>query len=203
MSAPTAPGTGPHTPTSTILERLISEAPAGDVTIAWLMNQLRPRSFGIILLLLGVCGMLPLLSPVAGLLLAVPAFQMIRADPGPIFPRRLSQRPVPTDKLAALLARLIPALRWLERFVRPRWPTPFQATKRVIGVVVLLLGLGLFVPIPLSNVPVGLTIILVAFAYLEEDGVLLALSLAAALVLFAVGGVALWGTIEATDWLTA
>lgn len=201
MSSPTATGMQPHTPTSAILERLIDEAPAGDVTIAWLMNQLRPRSFGLILLLLGVCGMLPLLSPIAGVLLAVPAFQMIRADPRPIFPRRLSQRTVPTTKLAALLARLIPALRWLERFVRPRWPTPFQATKRVIGVVVLLLGLGLFVPIPLSNVPVGLTIILIAFAYLEEDGILLALSLAMALVLFGAGGVALWGTIEAGNWL--
>jgi hypothetical protein len=203
MSAPTAASTGPHVPTSTILERLIEQAPAGDVTIAWLMNQLRPRSFGLILLLLGVCGMLPLLSPIAGVLLAVPAFQMIRADPRPIFPRRLSQRVVPATKLAALLARVVPALRWLERFVRPRWPTPFQATKRVIGVVVLLLGLGLFVPIPLSNVPVALTIILIAFAYLEEDGILLALSLAIALVLFGAGGVALWGAIEAGNWLAA
>jgi hypothetical protein len=68
----------------------------------------------------------------------------------------------------------------------------------VIGFVVFLLGLGLFVPLPLSNIPVGLTIILVAFAYLEEDGVLLAASLVLSLVLLVVGGAALWSSITAT-----
>ena len=69
-----------------------------------------------------------------------------------------------------MLVRIIPALRYLERFIRPRWPTPFEITKRVVGVVVLLLGVCLLAPIPLSNLPVSLTIVLVAFAYLEEDG---------------------------------
>ena len=89
-------------------------------------------------------------------------------------------------------------LRYLERFVRPRWPTPFEMTKRVIGGVVLLLGIGLLAPLPLSNVPVGLTVILVAFAYLEEDGVLLAAALVLALAVFAIGMGALWGSIAAS-----
>ena len=100
------------------------------------MGYLRGRSFGIILLLLGVCGLLPVVSAVAGLMLAIPAFQMILAHPAPIFPRRIAERPVATDKLAAMLVRIIPALRYLERFIRPRWPTPFEITKRVVGVVV-------------------------------------------------------------------
>jgi hypothetical protein len=185
-------------PTSVVLEGLLKHAPAGEVTLAWLLDHLRTRSFGIVLLLLGIVGLLPVVSPAAGVLLFIPAFQMMRARPTPVFPRKIAQRALPTDKLTSMVMHVTPALRYLERFIRPRWATPFQTTKRVIGFVVLLLGLGLFAPFPLSNVPVGLAIILVAFAYLEEDGVLLAAALTASLVLFALGGAALWSSIAAT-----
>ncbi len=194
-------GAEPHVPTSVLLERLARDAPAGHVTLAWLMGGLRTRSFGVVLLVLGVCALLPVVSPAAGLLLAIPSFQMVRVHPGPVFPWRVAERPIATDKLAVMLARVIPALRLLERFVRPRWPTPFGATQRVIGGAVLLLGLGLLAPFPLSNVPIGVTVVLVAFAHLEEDGVLLALALVLALGLFAVGAVALWSTVAALLWL--
>jgi hypothetical protein len=192
----------PHVPTSAVLERLIRDAPAGHVTLAWVMGHLRTRSFGIILLLLGVFGLIPIVSPVAGLMLVVPAVQMIRAHPAPMFPRRVAERPVATATLVAMLLRIIPALRYLERFIRPRWPTPFQTTKRVIGGFVLLLGVTLLTPIPLSNVPPSLTIVLMAFAYLEEDGILLAIALAIALGLFAAGAATLWSTVAAMVWLT-
>lgn len=186
----------PHVPTSAILARLVEQAPTGTITFGWLFEQLQPRSFGIILLLLGVMGMAPLVSPLAAALIAVPALQMIRAHAGPVFPRRLAARAIPVERLRAVLARVIPALGFLERFVRPRWPTPFQATKRIVGAIVLLLGLGLLAPIPLSNVLIGLVIVAIAFAYLEEDGLLLALSLAAALCLFAAVVAALWGSVD-------
>src|SRR5271165_3874059 len=188
-------------PTSVVLARLIHNAPAGQVTLAWLMDHLHTRSFGIILLLLGVCGLLPVVSPIAGLLLFIPAFQMIRARPAPIFPRWVAERPIATDKLADMLMRIIPALRYLERFIRPRWPTPFETTKRVIGGFVLLLGVSLLAPLPLSNIPISLTIILVAFAYLEEDGVLVVVALTISLGLFAAEAAALWSTLAAMLWL--
>lgn len=191
-----------HVPTSVVLEGLIHNAPAGQVTLTWLMGHLPTRSFGIILLLLGVCGLLPLLSPIAGLALALPAFQMIRGHQAPFLPRSFADRPIETDKLSGILMRVIPALRYLERFIRPRWVTPFEATKRVIGGFVLLLGLCLLVPLPLSNIPVSLTIVLVAFAYLEEDGLLLAVALTITLGILAVVAAALWSTIAEMIWLT-
>jgi hypothetical protein len=189
---------GTNVPTSVILARLVRDAPAGHVTLAWLMDHLRTRSFGIVLLLLGVCGLLPVLSPLAGLLLFIAAFQMIRAQAAPVFPRRIAERPIATDELSAMLLRIIPALHYLERFICPRWRTPFETTKRVIGVAVLLLGVCLLAPIPLSNIPIGLTVVLLAFAYLEEDGVLLAV----AFVLFAAGAAILFSTVAAVGWLT-
>jgi len=188
----------PYEPTSAILEGLIQGAPAGHVTMDWLVAHLRSRSFGILFLVLGVCGLIPLISPLAGLLLVILAFQMVRGHDGPLLPRRLGSRPIATAKLVSMLSRVVPVLRYLESFVRPRWPMPVEISKRVVGGIVILLSLGLFVPFPLSNVPFGLNIVLLSFAYLEQDGVLLSLALVAALCLLAAVLGATWSTISAT-----
>jgi len=44
-------------------------------------------------------------------------------------------------------------LGYLEKAIHPRWHTPIEATKRLVGAVVVLLSATLvFIPIPLSNV---------------------------------------------------
>jgi hypothetical protein len=181
-------------PTSRVLRALLDEATAERVSLGWLMDRLGERSFGIILLLLAFLALIPGASPIAGILLTVPAFQMIRAHAGPVFPRRLASRSFETRRLVAVVRRAVPLLRYLERFIYPHWTTPFEATRRLVGGVVLLLSLTLFIPVPLSNIPPAAVISLVAFAYLEEDGALLSLALIAALVLLAViiSG-AIWG----------
>jgi hypothetical protein len=142
--------------------------------------------------------LIPLISPLAGLLLVILAFQMVRGHDGPLLPRRLGSRPIATAKLVSMLSRVVPVLRYLERFVRPRWPMPVEISNRMVGGMVILLSLGLFIPFPLSNVPFGLNIILLSFAYLEQDGVLLSLALVAALCLLAAVLGATWGTMSAT-----
>jgi hypothetical protein len=52
----------------------------------------------------------------------------------------------------------------------------------------------LFAPIPLSNVVPALVIVLIALAYIEDDGVLLSIGLLAALVVLTVVAAAVWGT---------
>ena len=192
----------PQLPTSVVLEHLILDAPSDRVKLGWLIERLGSRSFGFVLLLLGICALLPMVSPIAGLLLTIPAFQMIRAHAAPVFPQRVAHRSVATDNLAAVIRQIIPPLRYLERLVRPRWSTPFETTKRVIGGFVLTLGLCPLVPLPLSNIPVGLTVMLLAFAYLEEDGILLSVAMLIALILFAAGGAGLWSMIAGILWLT-
>ena len=173
-------------PISTILQNLLLQTADETVTLGWLMRRLGRRSFGIILLLLGLLACLPGVSAVAGVLIAILAYQMIVARSGPGFPRFFVSRAFKKQRFAILLARAAPALRFLERFIRPRWQTPFEVTKRVVGGAVLLVGCLLFVPIPLSNVPPALAIVLLAFAYLEEDGALLCATLLIILTLLLV-----------------
>jgi hypothetical protein len=186
-----------RTPTSTILARLADEAPGGDVSLAWVMENLQARSFGLVMLLLALLASIPGLSPVAAVLIVMPALQMIRGHDRPVLPARLARRRISSERLRALLRRLVPPLVWLERIVRPRWPTPFQVTKRGIGSLVLLLSATLLTPVPFSQLLPAGAIALLSIAFLEEDGILLAISLLVSLVSLAITAALAWGAFEA------
>jgi hypothetical protein len=148
MPRPPADPTG-LVPTSAVLQRLHDEVPANHFTLGWLMHILRRRSFGIIMLLLALVAIVPGLSIVAGLLLMIPAFQMIAGKPAPVFPRRVATCSLPTKYFAAVVQRSLPVLRYLEKVVHPRWHTPLEATKRLVGTIVVVLSATLvFIPIP-------------------------------------------------------
>lgn len=186
-----------HIPTSEVLRGLLAEAPAEGVTFGWLLGRLHKRSFGVVLLLLAVIGLTPGTSPVVGLLLAIPALQMILARETPAFPRTIMSRRFSTQRLVRMVDRTVPVLRRMETVIRPRWKMPFETTTRVVGLVVLVLAGVFFVPIPLSNVVPAVTIMLIALAYLEEDGVLLAVSLAMAAAVLIATAITVWQSVEA------
>jgi hypothetical protein len=196
------PHTASHVPTSVVLQELLDGAPADHFTLDWLIDSLPERSFGIVMLLLAVLAMVPIGSVVPGLLLAILAAQMTVGRPGPAFPRRIATHPLPTRHLVRMGRQPILVLKSLERVIRPRWPMPFGATKRVIGVVVFLLTcLILLAPVPLTNVPPAADIALISLAYIEEDGVLLAIALMGALILLAIASAAVWGAALSAVWI--
>lgn len=189
-------------PTSAVLQRLHDEMPTDRFTLGWLMRSLHKRSFGIIMLLLALVAIAPGLSVVAGLLLMIPAFQMIAGKPAPVFPRRIAEHSFPARRLAAVLQRSVPVLGHLERVVHPRWHTPAAAAKRLVGAVVVILSATLvFIPIPLSNEVPALVIALISLAYIEEDGVLLSIALLAAVMVLAVATAAAWEILAGAKWL--
>ena len=188
-------------PASAVLQRLLDDAPADHFTLVWLLGHLHRRSFGFIMLLLALVAMVPGISIVAGLLLAVPALEMIAGHAAPVFPRRIATRSLPTRYLA-VVRRAIPVLRYLEKATHPRWHTPYEATKRVVGFVVLLLdALLLLTPVPMIQVVPGLVIVLLSLAYLEEDGVLLSIALLLAVALMAISAAAVWGMVVGVAWI--
>jgi hypothetical protein len=198
------PDPAPHVPTSEILDRLLKllkDASPDHVTVAWLFGSLRERSFGIMLLLIALGGLIPGVVVLAGLALLIPAFQMILARPFPVLPGFIASRRFSTRSVACLIYYATPPLRWLERFTYPRWPTPFETTKRVIGVVVFLLALTLLFPLPFFYVIPSFVIMLIAFAFLERDGVLLSISLLLAIISVAITAATVWATIIVARFL--
>lgn len=189
-----------YVPASDMIEELFGRAPA-EVTPAWLIANLHERSFGIVLLLMAVIGMLPGASGVVGVLLLFPAWQLMRARETPELPRFLGQRRLSGEKVRRLGRRLRWPLRKLEAIIRPRWPEIFELMRRAIGVTILLLALTMLWPFPFSQVPPALAIMLLAIAHLEEDGVLLVVAMVGALASAAVTGATVWAAIRTTGWL--
>ncbi|MFA5120029.1 exopolysaccharide biosynthesis protein [Zavarzinia sp.] len=93
----------------------------------------------------------------------------------------------------ALLRRAIPAARFLEKLVHPRWRPPAGTTRRITGLVMLLLGVTMLSPIPLTGIAPALAITLISFADLERDGLLLGIACLAAFLLLETAFATVWG----------
>jgi len=190
----------PHVPTSVALMRLLGDAPADRVSLAWLIGRLGKRSFGLLVLIVAFLGLAPAVAMLAMLLLPFPAIQMVLGHERPNLPHFLARQSIPTRRLSRLAAWSIPSLRRMEVFIHPRWPTPLEATKRLVGLTILLLAVTLIAPFPFNIIPT-LVIILIAFAYLEEDGMLLCISMVAAALSFSITAGTLMATMRATGFL--
>ena len=181
------PATRERTPSSRVLADLLRQAPPDQFTLGWVLSTLHQRSFGVVILFLGVLATAPVGSSVPGIMLT--AWQSI-------FARFITNRWLPTQYLFRLGDRAIPVLRYLERVVHPRWPRAFEAARHFVGVVVLLLTAALLLtPIPFSNIAPAVLIVLISLAYIEEDGPLLCLAFLFAVILISIASVAVWGTI--------
>ena len=185
-----------------MFQQLLDEVPPDHFTLDWLMGRLGKRSFGIIMLLLAVVGLAPGVSIIAGLLLFIPAFQMILGHAAPLFPRSIAARPLPTPQLTAVVRRAVPALQKPREFRLSALAHPAPGGEAARGHLVLLLDITLtFTPLPFSNIPPALVIGLISLAYLQEDGLVLSAALALAIALLAVDGLAVWETVRDAEWL--
>jgi len=190
-----------YIPTSVELSRILDRAQEPRVPVAWLMAQLGRRSFGLTFFVMGLVALLPGASTLVGVLLAWPAIQLALGHEVTALPRIIASRKVGVDRLARAIRILTPHLEWLERLVRPRWPELFRTTRWMIGLVMLLLGLTMIVPVPFGHVVPALVVILLAVAYMEEDGLALLVSLIGALASLAITAATVWGTVATVDWL--
>lgn len=190
----------PHIQTSVALTQLLDDAPTDHVSLAWLISRLGNRSFGLLMLIVAFFGLAPAIAMLAMLLLPFPAIQMILGHERPSLPHFLARRSIPTQRVSRLALWAIPLLKRMEVVIRPRWPTPFQTTKRLVGLTILLLAVTLLAPFPFNIVPT-LVIMLISFAYLEEDGLLLCVSLVAALFSVLITAGMVLATVRTTGFL--
>ena len=190
-----------NVPTSVQLSKMLDRAEASEVSVGWLVEQLGRRSFGLTFLVMAVVALLPGASTIVGVLVAWPAVQMVLGRDAAMLPTLIACRMVRVDKLARAIGFAAPRLAWIERLIRPRWPPPFEMAKRLTGIVMLLLGLTMILPVPFGNVLPALAIMLLALTYLEEDGIAFLIAMIAALASLAITAATVWGTVETIDWI--
>lgn len=169
---------------SLILEKLAREAD-GSITIEQIRQAFGDRSFATLLVLFACFNLLPL-PPGSTLIFGPPmlllAAQMVTGRRTVWLPRFLLEKSVSAERFRDLSERFTPKIRWLERFIRPRfWPFPQYHGDRAIGLMLLVLATATTVPVPFGNWLPAFSCALLGLALSERDGLLFAVAVVSTL----------------------
>lgn len=164
--------------TRAVLDEFASGDPHDHLRVGDLVSDLRQTAFGMLLFI----AVLPAFIPIPGLAGAIsgPLVMLIGAQlliglRKPWLPGFLARRGPYRKTLARFRDTLSPWLRRLERLVRPRmaWVLDHYLAGAFTGLLLVLLGVLLALPIPFTNYLFGVLLLLFVFALLERDGALM------------------------------
>lgn len=186
----------------------LSAGPADDVVpLRSVTEGLGGSMFGMLLFIATLPAFLPIpgvAGALSGPLVSLVGLQLLVGMRRPWLPRVIGERGPRRGTLARFEQRVSPWLRRLERLIRPRLARLIDhpAATFVTGLLLVLLGLLLALPIPFTNYLFGLLLLAYALALVERDGVLLIIAWIAGLAAVASFGIA-GGTLAAlaTDWM--
>ncbi|MGK0375784.1 MAG: hypothetical protein ACJA2E_002269 [Arenicella sp.] len=174
--------------TSALLAETLNAIDSTHVSIGDLMMQFQRRSFGGVLLILALLAMVPGISVFAGIAMVVPAFQLFMGLPAPVFPNFIQQRQVGVASLQKWGVMISRGVERLETLVVPRWPSlSNRLARRLIGLVILFLGIVVSIPFPFSNFPPALATICFALGLLERDGLMIIIAAILSAIAFTIG----------------
>lgn len=165
--------------TVALLRAALMSAPGERIAVEDLLDSLKRRAFGFLLLLLAIPNFIPVplgIGGIMGVLVIGLGLEMLIGLEHPWIPGFLRRRTMSRDGLLRFLDRIAPFSGRLERICKPRLQ---RLTRRpftfVSGAIMILIGILLALPIPFTNYVFGGMLIAFAFALVERDGVLLAL----------------------------
>ncbi|HET6545249.1 MAG TPA: exopolysaccharide biosynthesis protein [Rhodanobacteraceae bacterium] len=169
-----------HQPRTTeLLTQTVAARTGETITLGEFIEPLGERAFGFLLLALALPNFIP--APIGvggamGVLVILVGLQMLIGLEQPWLPATLRRRGLARKSVQRFIARITPLLRWLEHISRPRWERLAEhPAHRLSGLLLIVLGAALALPIPFTNYPFGLVLLAFAVALIERDGALLVL----------------------------
>ncbi|MEZ5930831.1 MAG: exopolysaccharide biosynthesis protein [Alphaproteobacteria bacterium] len=199
---------GSYDHTSERLRSLVSDAEHGCLSIDAIAGTLRNRALGMSMLIFAIPCCLPMppgVPVLSGIGLAVVAIHLMILKDELWLPRFIGNRQVATADLERLLKKIVPHVERVESFCKPRLMAMTSGLpKMIVGLVTLILGLLLILPIPLfGNLPPGLAAAMLAIGLAERDGAIVGLGLLCSIVAIGVTSAAGWGVFLALGRLIA
>lgn len=193
-----------HTPTvdektSCLLQGVLTNLVDEKVPVGYLLEQLHRRSFGGMLIILSLIGLVPGISFFAGLVMLLPGIQMLLGYRAPRLPLFLHRRSINRVQLQTFGKRIIPWLQRVERFVRPRWTLfTLAPVPNLIGLIVTALALVIMLPLPFSNLPPAIALTCLSLGLLERDGLMIGIGFMLAVIALGIGVVIVSVAIQST-----
>lgn len=183
-----------------MLRDLLQRGVGARVSFGRILAALGRRGYGLSILIFALPSCLPMppgIPTVTGLALIMFSIQLILGGRRVWLPERLARRTIARDDLARVVDRAVPYVERLERYTRPRLATVTDRLGRlVIGLMVLILGILLVLPIPfLGNIPPAIAAVIIAVGLSERDGVMVIVGLFAGVIAAIVATSAGWAVI--------
>ena len=137
-----------------------------------------------------------------GVALMLVAVQMIRGQETVALPQWIRKQALPRGAMLAIVQKLDTWMQKLERLLRPRLHALTEgAAMTIVGLLVLIMGVTLLLPVPFGNQGPAFAVVVFAFGIMEKDG----LAIIAGAVLAAIGfawniALVIFG-VAITEWL--
>jgi hypothetical protein len=199
-----APDSDAHPPparTSEVLREL-AYSDGERVTFGEILAGLRQRAFGFAMLIFSLPSVLPMppgIPTVCGAALAIIALNLIAVRRKLWLPKTITSKSIARSDLRRVVDRALPVLERLERFCRPRLQVFTEPVARVlVGVVVLVLGVIMILPIPfIGNMPPAAAAVVIAVGLTERDGVVVLVGIFGAAAAIVIASTATWAVLLA------
>ena len=167
------------TSTRALLDELAEGDPNEVLALGNLLDGLGQRGFGVLLFLAIPPSFFPGVAAVIGSpVVILVGLHLLFRRPHVWLPGFLARRGPHRELIIRFEKRFDPWLKKLERWVKPRWEgfIDHPVASIYTGLLLVLLGLLLALPIPFTNVVFALLLLLISLALLERDGRLLLVS---------------------------
>lgn len=157
---------------------LLLESANKRITIAEILQSTGERGNSLMVILMVFPFLFPMppgLSGIMGVGCFCLAIQMAMGKKSPWLPKPISQFKFSRRLSGKILRRLERVVIWLEKVVRPRWykTATNSYIKRINGFCIAWLSILLMSPIPFTNPPPAIAILVLSVATLEADGLLM------------------------------
>jgi hypothetical protein len=178
-----------YTPISASLCEIIKLAKSpGGITLRQCLDLLGEKSILLVMLICALINSLPFsgipgVSTITGIPITLLGISLIFSTDRTWLPKRVADYHLKPGRMLTLLERLVPFLRRLDRIIRQRLLVLSRPpVLNMIGGVIVIMGLMLALPLPLTNFPIGICLSLLAIGLITRDGVVIALGLALAAI---------------------
>lgn len=193
--------------TRALLDALATGDPDDELKLEDILAGLSRQVFGMLLFVATLPAFIPIPGvggAVGGPLTVLVGVHLLVGMRKLWLPRFIARRGPRRSSLQAFDRVLAPWLGRLERLVKPRMTAMIDHRAAVMftGLLLVLLGILLALPIPFTNYLFGLLLFAYAFALLERDGLLMLLCWVAGIVAIVVFGIASGAlAAAATHWI--
>lgn len=173
--------------TRALVEELATGNPDDVMTLGELLDRFSERSFGLFLLIVMLPTFIPIpvgMGAVSGGLASLIGLQFLARFEHPWLPKFIARHEIHRHRLISFRDRMGKWLDRIERLTKPRNQAflTHPVAHAFTGLLLVILGGALSLPLPLTNYPFGLVLLAFAFALIERDGRLMLVAWAAGLV---------------------